>query len=135
MKKVQEGHQYFCRICTRIFSSEIEHYELMMAGYSDWIFDVDDKKNINSSDRDPTVFTILREKFCCVPSEPQSSTPSNNEFCWTEDMFKGQFQMVNVFLDENDFERANATCFGILVEIEKISIGRDLKSIDIKQLI
>lgn len=56
----------------------------MMAGYSDWIFDEDDKENNNSSDHDPIVFTILRKKFGCLS---QPSSPNNNEFCWTEDMF------------------------------------------------
>lgn len=130
MKKLQEIGHHFCKICKRIFSSESEHYELTMAEYSDWIFEVDDKKDVNSSNHDPIVFTILREKFSSVPSEPHPSSPNNNAFCWTEDMFKSQFQMVDVLLEENDFMRANATCFGILMEIEKISTGKDGKSID-----
>lgn len=131
IKKVHEiGHQYFCSICRRIFSSESEHYELMMAGYSDWIFDEDDKENINSSDHDPIVFTILRKKFGCLPSEPQPASPDNNDFCWTEGMFKSQFQILNVFLEENNFERANETCSGILMEIQKISIGKDGKKVN-----
>lgn len=121
MKRIDEmGHQYLCRICKRNFSSEDEHYDVMMGEYSDWILDADVDTDVSSN-----VFAFLRNKFY-LETETLAEMPSSassQQFCWTDDMFQSQLLILGALLDENHFQRANATSFGILMEIEKMLNG------------
>lgn len=92
----------------------------MIAEYSDWILDDNDNKNRDSSDHRQIVFSALRRKFNLESEGEPDRTPNNNGFCWTNDMFQCQFQVLSVLLEDNDFESADAISFGILTEIEKI---------------
>lgn len=115
LKEVRD--EYYCRICKRNFSSEDEHYELMMAEYSDWILD-----EYNDNNDGPKVFSFLQKKFGLERSqEEQISQPCNMGFCWTEDMFTSQLHVLSTLIEEKDFERVDVVASGILMEIEKLS--------------